>query len=177
MLCVFGLPLLIGGALNEPHGRYCWEAQGLDREAAIGMSLSKPLILGWQRGAGLHSEVGKNDFLLRYGPCFVARALKYAQSPLTDKKKKKNQANPLTAGLHSLSTGFKLGRSKHKLPCSPIQPDAPPPPLFWLCEWRAPSSASLLKPETWEAFQMFPVSLYLVSKASSFFCLAILEIY
>lgn len=79
--------------------------------------------------------------------------------------KKKNQATPLTAGLHSLSTGLKLGRSKQKLPCSPIQPDAS---LFSLSEGRAPSSASLLKPETWEAFPMSPVPLYLVPKASSF---------
>ena len=88
-------------------------------DASIRMSLSKPLILAWQRGAGLCSEMWKSGFLHRAGL--------WCRSP---QMRLRNPAVPLTAGLHKGSNWEDQTRSYH----------APQSTCFH-SEWRASESA------------------------------------
>ena len=92
-------------------------------DASIRMSLSKPLILAWRRGAEFCSEMWKSGFHHRAGL--------WCRSPQTHLR---NPAVPLTAGLHPSFTRVQTGKTDQKLPCSPVH-------LLSLSEWRASESA------------------------------------
>lgn len=60
---------------------------------------------------------------------FVAWAVEQAQS---SQMRSRNQAIPLTAVFILYPQGLKLSKSKQKLPCSPVQSDAPPVFTLWM---------------------------------------------
>ena len=126
-------------------------------DASIRMSLSKPLILAWQRGAGLCSEMWKSGFLHRAGL--------WCRSP---QMRLRNPAVPLTAGLHPSFTRVQTGKTKPEVTMLPS------PPAFTLSEGH--QKVPLLQPETWEAIQTPPTPSHLASKFTLFFCRSVLEI-
>ena len=125
--------------------------------ASICMSLSKPLILAWQRGTGLCSEMWNSGFLHRAGL--------WCRSPQTLKKSCSSSNCWSSSFIQKGSNLEDRTRSYHA-----------PQSTYFHSLSKGHQRVPLLQQETWEAFQTPPTPSHLTSEFTLFFCRSILEI-
>lgn len=142
--------------------KYCWEPLGLDRESCL----------------CLYESIKAHNFgvterfwvLFKSGDMWLLPQIwALLQKPI-DPLKSYNSSNYSSLSFVHKGSNLEAQSRYYHAPqstwCVP----------FSISRWMASSSASLVQPETWQAFQTPPVPSYLASTSSLLLCLLTLEI-